>query len=163
MDYTAPPSTPEEITGFLERSLKILREIHSCKMTQDGLSRLFEYLVSGMDADEETQLCLQKKMIPEVIHADAVIRELLQSPDGQYMLNCLPLRYCNVNVLLWLIVRHRKRPFPDLRAAFRAADIPFWRVFYLLREDSWCRRIRRRVHDALEAWLEDHPASPFYS
>lgn len=163
MDYTAPPSTPEEITEFLERSLKILREIHSCKMTQDGLSRLFEYLVSGMDADEETQLCLQKKMIPEVIHADAVIRDILQSPDGQYMLNCLPLRYCNVNVLLWLIVRHRKRPFPDLRAAFRAADIPFWRVFYLLREDSWCRRIRRRVHDALEAWLEDHPASPFYS
>ena len=155
MDYTAPPSTPEEITEFLERSLKILREIHSCKMTQDGLSRLFEYLVSGMDADEETQLCLQKKMIPEVIHADAVIRELLQSPDGQYMLNCLPPRYCNVNVLLWLIVRHRKRPFPDLRAAFRAADIPFWRVFYLLREDSWCRRIRRRVHDALEAWLEN--------
>jgi len=160
MDFKTPPVTAEQIADFLQCCLDILRQLHTCKIQQHGLALLFEDIIRGMHADAEQYVNLQKIMLPEAVLLDIKIRDVLASPEGQYVMAYLPLRYCRLETVLWLIRKHRSHPFPDIRTAFRAADRSPALWWHKIRESSVNRKLRLRVVGVMETWLEDHPSSP---
>ncbi|MBR5445839.1 MAG: hypothetical protein IKV57_06945 [Clostridia bacterium] len=155
MDFTTPPAAREQFTEFLQCSLDVLRQIYVCVRIQRGMALLYEKIADGMDPAES--MGLQKQMIPDVVEQDRKIKEILASPEGQYMLTYLPLRYCRMDTILWLRRRYRKCAFAGMESAFRASDGSISLFFCRMGETAQERKEHQCVRDILEMWLEDHP------
>ena len=153
METRKAPETPDQITDFLLCCLYVLQSICHWKQMEMTIAQIFAYSIRGADKEkmkEKTEL-----MLPHSIRCTVQIRDLLEGEEGQWLLEYLPVPYCDIDTVLWILRRHVKKNFPDLSSAFHACDRSI-----SLRWKKTCRSPRERKNHSrivcvLETYLED--------